>query len=260
METLERTMETIETKQIHDRFTRALSSYDQHADAQHLISRKLTALLLQHTGNSYHRLLEIGCGTGGFTRYLKENCNIGQWVVNDLCSACEAKINELLPTSTPRFIAGDAESMPFPGPFDLIASASAFQWIKRPEPFLRKIAGLLTPGGTLLFSTFAPGNLKEIKELTGKGLTYPSPSELSSWLTPGFRLLHIEEETIPLAFPTPLEVLRHLKNTGVTATGSTPWTRGMQETFCLRYNELFRTDNNQVTLTYRPVYVVAVKK
>lgn len=30
-------MEAIETKQIHIRFTRALSSYDNHADAQHRI-------------------------------------------------------------------------------------------------------------------------------------------------------------------------------------------------------------------------------
>ena len=30
-------MEAIEAKQIHIRFTRALSSYDNHADAQHRI-------------------------------------------------------------------------------------------------------------------------------------------------------------------------------------------------------------------------------
>ena len=38
-------MEAIEAKQIHIRFTRALSSYDNHADAQHRISRKLASLL-----------------------------------------------------------------------------------------------------------------------------------------------------------------------------------------------------------------------
>ena len=38
-------MEAIEAKQIHIRFTRALSSYDNHADAQHRISRKLASLI-----------------------------------------------------------------------------------------------------------------------------------------------------------------------------------------------------------------------
>ena len=50
METMERNMEAIEAKQIHIRFTRALSSYDNHADAQHRISRKL-ASLLPHQAN-----------------------------------------------------------------------------------------------------------------------------------------------------------------------------------------------------------------
>ena len=40
-------MEAIEAKQIHIRFTRALSSYDNHADAQHRISRKLASLLIR---------------------------------------------------------------------------------------------------------------------------------------------------------------------------------------------------------------------
>ena len=42
-------MEAIEAKQIHIRFTRALSSYDNHADAQHRISRKLASLPVSYT-------------------------------------------------------------------------------------------------------------------------------------------------------------------------------------------------------------------
>ena len=57
-------MEAIETKQIHIRFTRALSSYDNHADAQHRISRKLASLLPHQANVRYKRMLEIGCGTG----------------------------------------------------------------------------------------------------------------------------------------------------------------------------------------------------
>ena len=65
-------MEAIETKQIHIRFTRALSSYDNHADAQHRISRKLASLLPHQANVRYKRMLEIGCGTGGFTGVLKQ--------------------------------------------------------------------------------------------------------------------------------------------------------------------------------------------
>lgn len=253
-------MEIIEVKRIHNSFTRALSSYDKQADAQHRISQKLAALLPLYMDTHFRRALEIGCGTGGLTRSLKSCCTIDEWVVNDLCNACEDNINRLFPGTSPVFIPGDAEQLSFPGKFDLIASASAFQWMKQPDIFLHKLADLLQPGGILLFSTFAPDNLLEIIELTGKGLIYPSAEKLSEWITADFKLIHLKEEVITLTFPTPSDVLRHLKQTGVTATSGGIWTRGMLEDFCIRYTELFRTNNNEVALTYRPLYIVAVKK
>lgn len=254
-------MEAIETKQIHIRFTRALSSYDNHADAQHRISRKLASLLPHQANVRYKRMLEIGCGTGGFTEVLKQQCHIDEWILNDLCEDCQEKIEQLFPGSLPHFIAGDAETLSFPGKFDLIASASVFQWMKEPETFLHKLSGLLMQQGLLLFSTFVPGNLYEIKELTGKGLVYPTSDTLVGWLsTADFNLLHQEEDTIVLTFKTPLDVLRHLKATGVTATGNGCWTKGRQESFCQQYAEQFTTTDGQVTLTYRPFYILATKK
>ncbi len=254
-------MEQIATRRIHTCFTRALSTYDKQAEAQHLISRKLASLLPHEAEAHYRRMLEIGCGTGGFTKELKQQCRIDEWILNDLCEACREKTDQLFPGSPPRFITGDAETLSFPGKFDLIASASVFQWIKEPEAFLRKLSTLLIPQGVLLLSSFLPGNLKEIKELTGEGLTYPTPELLSEWLSAAdFDLQHIEEETIVLTFKTPLDILRHLKATGVTATGNGRWTRGRQEVFNRKYQERFATDDGQVTLTYRPLYIVAIKK
>lgn len=251
-------METVE--RIITRFSRALDSYDSQADAQRQISRKLTGILSRHTGMHFQRALEIGCGTGGFTRLLKESCVIDEWYLNDLCEGCREKVTELFSGYPPFFIAGNAEEIAFPGRFDLIASASAFQWMKEPILFLNKLAGMLSPSGTLLFNTFTPDNLPEIKQLTGKGLKYPTTGQLTEWLEEDFHLRHLREEEIVLTFNTPLDVLRHLKKTGVTATGDGSWTRGKQEDFCRNYTELFRTNNNQVRLTYRPLYVLAVKK
>ncbi|MCD7851052.1 MAG: hypothetical protein LUH63_15780 [Parabacteroides sp.] len=67
---MERNMDTIDRERIQHRFTRALSSYDSYADAQHRISRKQASLLPRQTDGHYGRILEIGCGTGGFTRFL----------------------------------------------------------------------------------------------------------------------------------------------------------------------------------------------
>lgn len=94
-------METIEAKRIHIRFTRALSSYDNHADAQRRISRKLASLLPHQAETRYRRVLEIGCGTGGFTGALKQQCHIDEWILNDLCEDCQKKIEQLFPGTLP---------------------------------------------------------------------------------------------------------------------------------------------------------------
>ena len=256
-------MEVIEQKQISRRFTRALSTYDRHAEAQQQICLRLTELLQQQGKTSFNRALEIGCGSGGFTRILMDKFPIKEWVINDLCSSCQQFVPHANSSGNaePLFMAGDAEALNFPSPFDLIASASAFQWMKDQKAFLKKLFGLLNPNGILLFNSFTSNNLKEIRQLTGKGLDYPEPSLLREWIKEaGFLLLHEEQETITLSFDHPLEVLRHLKYTGVTATGDgSVWTRQKQALFCDRYQQLYGNDKHKVTLTYSPIYWVAVR-
>ncbi|MCC8142791.1 MAG: hypothetical protein LUD02_09010 [Tannerellaceae bacterium] len=82
----------------------------------------------------------------------------------------------------------------------------------------------------------------------------------ANWLNKEFNLLYNQEEEIVLTFDDPYQVLQHLKYTGVTATGSGGWTRKTVQEFSTRYRKLFSTGNNQVKLTYRPLYLVALKK
>ena len=239
-------MEVIEQERIRRRFSQAVNTYDDHAEAQKRICAHLVQLLAAYTSSHFRRVLEIGCGSGGFTRLLKQECQIEEWVLNDLCETWQSAIEELFPSAPPLFLAGDAERLAFPGTFDLIASASSLQWMKDLPRFLHKLSSILSPGGILAFNTFTPDNLHEIKEL--------------EWLSADFRIVHEEEGNIALTFRHPLEVLRHLKYTGVTANASHVWTRGKQERFCRDYQERFPSADGGVTLTYRPLYILVVKR
>lgn len=242
---------------IKRRFQRALPFYDAQAKAQQQINRHLMAIL-QRKRSVFDHILEIGCGTGDFSRLLQQGVAAKQWWLNDLC-----EVNDRLSArlSQPyHFLLGDAENLPFHQSFDLIASASTFQWFADPAGFLCKIREHLTPNGLLLFNVFTPENLAEIRHLTQVGLAYPRLEQWQEWLAADFQLVHLESGQIQLAFESPLAVLQHLKQSGVTAVSEQGWTKGRLNAFCEAYRRYYCLNGDQVSLTYTPLYVLAEVK
>lgn len=249
-------MELIKEK-IRHRFQSALKTYDQHATAQQEIHKHLIELL-GGTWSEFERVLEIGCGTGGLTGKLSPIIQTKEWILNDLCKECEDFIpKEIKPKA--HFLCGDAEKIDFPGKYDLIISSSVIQWFTNPKAFIKKMHSLLNQQGWILFSTFAPDNMFEIKTITGKGLNYLSLQEWETTLNKSFEILHAEEGKITLFFDTPLEVLHHIKATGVNATGGEFWNRNKIKIFEKEYSQRY-TVEKKVSLTYRPLYLLAQKK
>lgn len=71
--------------------------------------------------------------------------------------------------------------------------------VQRPRCFLHPLPPSTVADGLLAFSTFGATNMHEIRQLTGHGLDYLSVEELQA-LSPGFDILHAEEEVISLPF------------------------------------------------------------
>ena len=156
-------------------------------------------------------------------------------------------------------LVGDIETLPLPGKFDLIISASTFQWFACPEKTYTRLSEHLFPGGWMVFSTFGENNFRELKILTGSGLTYQSLKEITVLLERDLEVLHAEEELYTLEFEDPLEVLQHVKKTGVNATSvSRQWTRGRLIDFSQEYKARFLVDG-QCPLTYHPLYLICRK-
>lgn len=241
---------------IAERFAQARNTYNREAKVQGEVAAKMLRLLLPHCREEHGRqVVEIGCGTGVYSRMLLQQLHPHRLWLNDLCPEMEECVSDL----PARFLAGDAEGLPLPCDTRLITSCSTLQWFVHPEAFFRHCYEALTSEGLLAFSTFGPDNLIEIKQLTGNGLTYPSLSELTEMLAPHFRLLHAEEERATLCFEHPTAVLKHLKETGVTGTEKRVWTRGRLQAFCDEYIRQYSRPDGRVALTYHPIYIIAQK-
>ncbi|QLB18343.1 hypothetical protein A6B41_02185 [Mannheimia granulomatis] len=173
---------------------------------------------------------------------------------------CSSFLDKILPQGNFHFHQGNAELCPLDGKYHLVASASAVQWFHEKQLFIRHSASQLKANGILLFSTFAEQNLREIKQLTGIGLSYPSLSEWQQWLEQEFEVLHLSQANIILELDSPKAVLQHLKSTGVTATHNTIWTKNTLHNFYHNYLENYSTPSGKVSLTYAPLYCLAKKK
>lgn len=246
---------------IAERFARARATYSREARVQQQVAEKMTALLRRTLPDArFDRIAEFGCGTGLYSQLIHDTWHPSLLHLNDLCPEMRFCLEELTARPGVAFEAGDAETCPLPGGLDLLTSCSTLQWFASPRDFFRRSASLLRPGGVLAFTTFGLRNLHEIRTLTGNGLDYTPPLQLRRELEDaGFCILHLEQEEAVLRFPTPVDVLRHLRMTGVTGTEKQTWSRGRLQAFCDEYVRRFGSPES-VSLTYQPIYVISSQK
>lgn len=261
---------------IAERFSKAIATYPHEANVQRRIADKMIHLLTKYIPSPCPKVIEFGCGTGIYSRMLLRALCPEELLLNDLCPEMKVCCEDILKEKEVSFLPGDAESVHFPDESALITSCSALQWFESPENFFRRCNALLEKQGYFAFSTFGKENMKEIRELTGNGLSYRSREELEDALSLHFDILHSEEELIPLSFEDPMKVLYHLKQTGVnglstSVTQSSTFTKQENNVpgqirsrrdllqFCERYTQEF-TQGTTVSLTYHPIYIIAKKK
>ncbi|HKA03574.1 MAG TPA: class I SAM-dependent methyltransferase [Acidimicrobiales bacterium] len=101
-------------------------------------------------------VLDVGCGTGGFTLELARRISPGGYVVGvdvdpDLIDRARERAWDAS-ASNVTFVVGDAASYPFrPGEFDAIASRFGTMFFADPVGAFRSLGTALSPGGLLTF-------------------------------------------------------------------------------------------------------------
>ncbi|MBX7491049.1 methyltransferase domain-containing protein [Helicobacter turcicus] len=237
---------------IKRRFYNSKITYKKNATIQYAMQETLLKLLKEHVSirinNSLGTLLELGCGNGDFSKAIIKSYLFESYYAIDLVDFSSAFVD-----SNITFIQGDFEHLDSILPnalrFDCILSNAALQWGNQHTllPFLSK---KLKKGGILLFSTFGKSNFKELKTLFNLSLDYLDLQDYSELLC-DCKILDSFECVQNLQFENPLNVFKHLKNTGVNA---------LKSHFALTKAHLNLYEKRfQNVLTYHTLFVCAKK-
>lgn len=240
-----------EQARIHLRqnFERSFPLYQEEARVQKKMAQSLAEGLRPLLAERAVSVLEIGVGTGLLTRALLEHVKPRFYLAVDLVFTCKYFLRDL-PVS---FVVADAEEPSFlKGRFEVIVSNATFQWFRDPWQAVKAYHALLPPGGILALSTFGPATMREVRKVALPGL-----QPLSSWQEVRREWFEPVRETCwqeRLFFPSPLEVLRHIRHTGARGHLSLRGTSFRRKDFWKGYERL-KTPQGY-PLTYEPIILV----
>jgi len=148
-------------RQVAASFSRAAESYDSVAELQRAVGSELLARLPNASPPS--RWLDLGCGTGHFSRALAERFPDAEGLALDIA---EGMLRHARPLGgAGNFVAGDAERLPLQTQrCDLLFSSLAVQWCADFAAVLAEARRVLKPGGVFAFSSLRVGTLQELRD------------------------------------------------------------------------------------------------
>lgn len=156
-------MNSLDKRQVQHAFNRAAPSYDDAAVVQRHMADELISRL-EVFNIQPDCILDIGCGTGyarkALQRKFKDTYYIGVDFAEEMLS--QARLDESS-TGDVGFVCADAERLPIRDrSVDLIFCSALLQWCDMDQAFV-EFHRVLKKDGVMLFSTFGPDTLKELR-------------------------------------------------------------------------------------------------
>jgi malonyl-CoA O-methyltransferase len=253
--------------QVRRAFGRAAARYVEHAVLQREVGERLRERLDGYPEWSPRRILDVGCGPGVALAPLAQRFPDAEIVALDLALPMLQLAAAGAPASA-RFVCADAQALPLAdASVDLVHSSLCLQWCDDPGLALAEFARVLRPGGVLLFSTFGPDTLKELRAAFAAVDATPHVSRFidmhdigDGLLATGFRDPVLERDDFTLTYADARTLMRELHAIGAgnaDAQRTRALTGKAHLARVVAAYETFR-DNGVLPATYEVVYAQAL--
>lgn len=266
----------VHTDRVKRVFSRAAETYDRHAVLQREVADRLLAHL-DFTKIKPKRILDIGCGTGYFTRRLRRRFPRASIHALDISAGMLARQRQamrprMLWHGRARGVQADAVHLPYvDAGFDLVCSNLTMQWVADPVAMMKEMRRVLASGGLMLFSTFGRRTLSELRqslaairhEHAGLVLPFPDVTRLGDALMAlDVDMPVTDSDMFTLTYADTMDLVRELKNLGASSSAIIRRPAGLYGRALLRklaqhYAETHRMEDGRIRATFEALYAQA---
>jgi malonyl-CoA O-methyltransferase len=205
-------------------FGKAAKSYEHHDVLQREVQTALLERLDFYT-ETPQRVIDVGAGTGRGSALLKQRYGKAEVVAIDLAlpmlRAAKRHSSWLKPFQR---VCAEATALPLADhSVDVLHSNLCFQWIDDLPALFGECVRVLKPGGLLVFSTFGPDTLKELRAAWADADQQPHVSRFldmhdvgDAMLAAGLRDPVLDVFRYTLTYSEPRKLLEELQGLGAT--------------------------------------------
>lgn len=213
---------SLDRRRVRAAFDAAAPDYDAVA----VIQAEVRARLLERLELfriTPRRILDAGCGTGHSARALLRHYPRADVVALDLAPGMLRAARTQRPWRRRLDpVCGDAAALPLAdGAVDLVFSNLMLQWCDAPDLVFAEFRRVLRPGGLVLFTTFGPDTLKELRAAWGAADGHTHVSRFidmhdlgDALMRTGFGEPVMDMEQLTLTYPDLRSLMRDLKTMG----------------------------------------------
>lgn len=266
----QRSLRSVESRPLRDKeqvahsFSRAAASYDSVAALQRRIGHQLLAYA---AGDWQGRVLDLGSGSGYFTRILAEQPQVNELIALDLAEGMLDFARSQRDHDKIRWLCADAETLPLAdNSLDGAFTSLAIQWCDECERLFAGLQRTLKPGALLAFATLGPRTLWELRDAWSRVDDFvhvngfESRHRLRAALAGRFEIERFESEEICLQYPDLRGLTDELKGIGAhnVNPGRNRGLSGRQRVKAFREAyEGFRNGEGLLPATYEVYYGLA---